>query len=131
MQFLTWEIDNQLYAADINYCLEVQKDIKVVNVPHSRKYIAGIMNLRGDIVTIIDLLTFMGMTEMPEMERPVIIRLKDRFHQVGILVDKVSEVMEIPDEKIEPSEKHLSINETKYISHVSNSSLGFIMILFK
>jgi purine-binding chemotaxis protein CheW len=129
MQYLTWEIDNQLYAADIEYCVEVQKDIKIVSVPHSKNYIVGIMNLRGDIVTVIDLLTFIGMNSENHLERPIIIRLKNQLKQVAILVDSVTEVMEISDEYIEDSIKHLSQHEAKFISKVANTKSGFIMIL--
>lgn len=116
-QILTWQIGGHTYGGDANYCIEVQKERKILDVPHANNYIVGIVNLRGDIVTVLDLFALMGQPKMDENKK-VIIRLKDGEKQVALLADSVSEVIEISDEDLESAENHLNERELKYIPYI-------------
>ena len=96
IQLLTWTIGGQIYGADINYCLEVQKDVSIVQVPHSKNYISGIVNLRGDVVTVLDLLVLLNQKEKASREKCVIIRFNNSEKQVAIKADAISDVIELP-----------------------------------
>ncbi|MCB1176198.1 MAG: chemotaxis protein CheW [Leptospiraceae bacterium] len=128
-RILSWNIDNHSFGVNVEYCFEVQKGRNVVEVPYSKNYITGIVNLRGDIVTVIDLFVLMGQRETPDMSKQVIVRLKQGDRQVAILADSVSEVIEISEEKLESSEAHLSENELKYIPNIARIGNKLILIL--
>ncbi|MCB1157334.1 MAG: chemotaxis protein CheW [Leptospiraceae bacterium] len=129
LQILTWVIDGQLYGADIRFCFEVQNSIQIVDVPHSKEYIAGIVNLRGDVVTVLDLLVLMGQKEKAFNGRSVIIRLKMNEKQVAIKAESISEVIEISHSSLEPASQHLSGKELNYIPHIAYTNLGLILLL--
>lgn len=128
IQLLTWAIEGQIYGADINYCLEVQKDVTIVQVPHSKKYISGIVNLRGDVVTVLDLLVLLNQKEKASREKCVIIRFKNNEKQVAIKADTISDVIELPITSLEEASLHISSDKTRYIPHVAYTSSGFILI---
>lgn len=128
IQLLTWTIGGQIYGADINYCLEVQKDVSIVQVPHSKNYISGIVNLRGDVVTVLDLLVLLNQKEKASRERCVIIRFNNSEKQVAIKADAISDVIELPKTSLEEASLHISVEQTKYIPYVAYTSSGFILI---
>jgi len=128
IQLLTWTIGGQIYGADINYCLEVQKDVSIVQVPHSKNYISGIVNLRGDVVTVLDLLVLLNQKEKASREKCVIIRFNNSEKQVAIKADAISDVIELPKTSLEEASLHISAEQTKYIPHVAYTSAGFILI---
>ena len=76
VQLLAWKLDDQLYGVELEYCLEVQKDLAILKVPHSKDYISGITNLRGEVVTVLDLNYILGKKEKSNREKSVIIRFK-------------------------------------------------------
>lgn len=128
IQLLTWTIGGQIYGADINYCLEVQKDVSIVQVPHSKNYISGIVNLRGDVVTVLDLLVLLNQKEKASREKCVIIRFNNSEKQVAIKADAISDVIELPRTSLEEASLHISSEQTRYIPHVAYTSSGFILI---
>lgn len=129
MKILSWNIDNHTFGVDVDYCFEVQNEKKVVEVPYAREYVAGIVNLRGDIVTVIDLFVLMKQRESPDISKKVIIRLKKNDSQIAVLADSVSEVIEISKENLESAEAHLSENELKYIPNIARIGNKLILIL--
>lgn len=129
IQLLTWMIGNQMYGADVKFCLEVQKDISVVEVPHSKKYISGIVNLRGDVVTVLDLQVLLAQKAAATRERSVIIRFNSRERQVAIKADAIRDVLEIPFSKLEDAGTRLSSTETKYLPYIAYTDSTFLLIL--
>jgi purine-binding chemotaxis protein CheW len=129
LQLLTWEVNGQLYGGDVRFCFEVQNGKKILEVPHSQKYIAGIVNLRGDIITVLDLFVLMEQRELPDKNKPVIIRLRDNEKQVAVMADSVSEVIEITQEMVESAENHLSEKELKFIPYMARKEHKLILIV--
>ncbi len=129
LKILSWNIDNHSFGVDVSYCFEVQNGKQVVEVPYSKEYVSGIVNLRGDIVTVIDLFVLMKQKEVPDISKKVIIRLKKGESQIAVLADSVSEVIEINQENLESSEAHLSENELKYIPSIARIGSKLILIL--
>ncbi|MCB1192819.1 MAG: chemotaxis protein CheW [Leptospiraceae bacterium] len=130
IQLLTWTIDEQLFGLDIGKCREVDRDMKITAVPHSKIFIAGIVNLRGDVVTVIDLKMLLNNDSIPtESPKNVIIRLKSESSNIAIKADRISDILEISQDQIEPAATHLSDFETKYITHVGITDKGLVLIL--
>ncbi|MCE9501618.1 MAG: chemotaxis protein CheW [Leptospira sp.] len=129
LQLLTWYIGNQLFGMNITECREVDQDNKILEVPHSKEYVRGIMNLRGDVVTVLDLRSMLGYSAKENNISPVAIRLKGNNQQVAILADSICDVMEIENDKIEPCPPHMSELETRYISAITMTDRGNVLIL--
>ena len=129
IQLLTWKLKDQLFAAELTHCLEVQQGMKLLKVPHSKNYISGITNFRGDVITVLDLEVMLGQSGKPNISKPVTIRFKYNDKQIAILADSISEVIEISYDKLEPANIHLTEYELQFISHVCYTNYGVILIL--
>lgn len=128
-RFLTIYLDDELYGIEISHIKEILALVKTTRIPKTPKYMKGVMNLRGNIIPVVDLrLRF----NMPQREPDiytaiVIINLKGA--NIGFVVDKVEEVLSIPQDKISPSPKFESKIGNEFISNIGILDEKVIMIL--
>ena len=102
-QLVTFRVDDVLMGVDIRQVQEINRRIKVTTVPHAPKYVRGVINLRGEVVTVVELRTILGLppAEVTEQARTVVVRSKDE--QVGLLIDQIGEVVKSRTDEIEPN----------------------------
>lgn len=98
--YLTFPIAEETYGVPIVRVTEIVGMQKVVSVPDVPNYIKGVINLRGKVIPLMDVRLRFGMDERAYDERTVVIVLQIENSPVGLIVDGVSEVVDIPDDKI-------------------------------
>lgn len=128
-QVLTWLIGQQMFGMKLGDCREVVRDRSITRVPYAGENVAGIVNLRGDVVTVLDLATMLGYEPEEGLNKFVIIRLKSNGTQVALKADRIYDVIDIEEGKIEPAPAHLNEMETKYIDGVAMTDKGLIVIV--
>lgn len=101
MQFVVFVLSNEEYGLDIQIVNTIEKMIPITRVPKTPMYVKGVINLRGDIVPIMDLRERFGLPISEETEETRIIIVKFEEIQMGIIVDEVKEVIHINEEQIE------------------------------
>ena len=101
LQVVAFNLGKEEYIIGIYNVYEVNRNMNITRVPHAVSYIEGVMNLRGNIVTVINLHEKFGLDHFGNKDdrRIIICNLNDTT--VGIIVDKVSEVLHIDTKKIE------------------------------
>ncbi len=101
---LTFEIDNEEYGVEVRHISSIIsiKDVRITQIPQTPNYVKGIMNLRGDILPIVDVrLRFMkAEREYDELTCVVVIIYNDSL--MGLIVDTIHEVTDLPEENIAP-----------------------------
>ena len=101
-QFVVFKTGIEEYAIPILKVNEIirLKGINITKVPNTQKYVMGIINLRGEVIPIVDLRLKFNMPpkELDDDHRIIIVNLQDK--SMGFLVDSVSEVAEIDEEDI-------------------------------
>lgn len=103
-QYLTFILGNEEYGVDILRVQEIRGWDSVTSIPNAPAYIKGVINLRGTIVSIVDLRERFGMESVEYNDLTVVVVLrvkgetKDRI--MGVVVDGVSEVYHVADEDI-------------------------------
>lgn len=100
--FLTFELGSEQYGVEILKVQEIGGVLPITRVPNSRPYLKGLVNLRGKILPVIDLRLRFGMEAAEMTEETCIIFAQVQGVEVGLLVDRVADVVEIPLEDIEP-----------------------------
>ena len=106
MQYLTFRLNDVEYAVDVTIVEMVVEYSSTMAVPTPVEYMKGVMDLRGRIIPVIDLRRKFGLPELEDSSRSCVIVIsienmgKDRL-AVGVLVDKVSEVVAIEEDNIE------------------------------
>ncbi len=102
-QCVTFQLDNETYAIDVMQVREVLRSVDIVPVPGAPSFVLGIINLRGNVVTVLDARMRFGLQTQSQGEESRIIILERGDQEVGILIDSVSEVIEIDMQEVEPA----------------------------
>lgn len=105
-KYLTFSLGNEEYGVGILKVREIIGLMEITAVPHTPAYIRGVINLRGRVIPVLELRLKFSMERQPYNERTCVIVVevqgKTEAIQVGMLVDSVSEVLNINAEEIEP-----------------------------
>ncbi|MCB0281019.1 MAG: purine-binding chemotaxis protein CheW [Calditrichae bacterium] len=104
-QFLTFAIAKQQYGIDIKSVTEIIGVQKITDLPDLPSFVKGVINLRGKVIPVIDVRLRFGMDERAYDERTCIVVVNINDTSVGLVVDTVSEVMNIPESNIEAPPK--------------------------
>lgn len=99
--YLTFGVAQEEYGIGIGYVTEVVGMQRIMEVPDVPSFIKGVINLRGKVIPVMDVRIRFGMAAKAYSERTVIIVLDIDTVPIGLVVDHVSEVLEIPQSKIE------------------------------
>lgn len=106
-KFLSFVLGREEYGLEILRVQEINGLMDITRVPRSPEYVKGVINLRGRVIPIINLRKKFNMPIVEDTERTCIIMVQVNYNEsqitMGIIVDEVSEVLNITDEQIEPS----------------------------
>lgn len=102
-KYLTFRLDNEEYGLEILKVQEIIGLMQITAVPQTPIYIRGVINLRGKVIPVIDLRLKFGMEAIDDTEHSCVIVVEINGTRVGILVDEVSEVLDIAAANIEPT----------------------------
>jgi purine-binding chemotaxis protein CheW len=130
-QFLTFLLGGEVFAINILNIREILEYTPLTPVPMTPEFIAGVLNLRGSVVPVIDLaLRFeKPASEITKRSSIVIVEIKhdDQKLDIGVIVDIVNEVIEIPE--IEPAPTFGTSIRTDFIEGMGKINDGFTIIL--
>jgi purine-binding chemotaxis protein CheW len=105
-QYLTFLLSGEMFAIAILNIKEIIEYGSLTEVPMMPSFIRGVINLRGAVVPVVDLSARFGRNKTDISRRTCIVIIevagKDEKHDIGVMVDSVSEVLEIPRSEIEP-----------------------------
>ncbi|TVQ66468.1 MAG: purine-binding chemotaxis protein CheW [Balneolaceae bacterium] len=100
-KFLSFFLGDEEYAIEILKVQEIIGLMSITPVPKMPDYIRGVLNLRGKIVPVMDLRMRFNFSAVEDTEETCIIVLQEEGYQMGVVVDKVSEVADIESSQIE------------------------------
>jgi purine-binding chemotaxis protein CheW len=100
-QFVVFNLENEGYGIDIVKINTIERMLKITRVPNTPNYLNGVINLRGDIIPIINLRKRFGLSETEETDDTRIIIFKANEITIGLVVDMVEEVMLLREEFME------------------------------
>jgi purine-binding chemotaxis protein CheW len=132
-QYLTFKLGNEIFATDVAKVREVLDLTPITAIPRTPDFMAGVINLRGSVVPVVDLrLCF----EMPKTESTrntcivvVEVLLDHEPVVIGALADSVEEVIDLEPEQIEPAPRIGTKIRTDFIRGMGKRDTQFIMIL--
>ena len=100
-KYLTFVLGEEVYGLEIRYVTEIIGIQKITPVPDMPDYVKGVINLRGKVIPVMDVRLRFAMAARAYDERTCIIVINAKETVVGLIVDTVMEVLEIPREQIE------------------------------
>jgi purine-binding chemotaxis protein CheW len=114
-KFLTFFLADEEYGLEILKVHEIIGMLPVTRVPRTPAFIRGVINLRGKIIPVVDLRQRFGMPAAEQTNETCIIVVQARGAQMGIVVDRVSEVLDVAAQDIEPAPQFGGDVRTDYI----------------
>lgn len=129
-QYVIFKLDNESYGIDILQVETIEKVMDITRVPHSPLYVEGVINLRGEVVPVINLrkrFKLIDMNNNDDNNRIIIVTLEDMI--VGLLVDSSSEVIHLNGEEIEETPKLSNHIDIDYINLIGKKDNRIIMLL--
>ncbi|MEO5358727.1 MAG: chemotaxis protein CheW [Nitrospirae bacterium YQR-1] len=133
MQFLTFKLDDEVFALHIEKIREVLEFTTVTKMPRTPEFMRGVINLRGSVVPVIDLKQKFGMSFTDKaVDTCVVITEVDMEGEkivLGAMVDSVKEVMELERNAIEPPPKIGTQLSNEFIEGMGKQGEEFIILL--
>ena len=128
LQWVTFQLDRETYGINVMQVQEVLRYTEIAAVPGAPDYVLGIINLRGNVVTVIDTRSRFGLqpAEVSDNSRIVIIEAEKQV--IGIMVDSVAEVVYLRASEIDVAPSVGTEESAKFIQGVSNRD-GELLIL--
>ena len=128
-KFLTFVLDNEEYGLEILKVREIIGVMDITTVPRMPDYIKGVINLRGKVITVNDLRIKFEMKTVEDTEETCIIVVDMGDAEVGIMVDKVSEVVDITTEQLEETPSFGTNVETEFILGMGKMQNKVVILL--
>jgi purine-binding chemotaxis protein CheW len=114
-KYLTFFLSEEEYGIEILKVHEIIGQHPITRVPQTQKYLKGVINLRGKVIPIVNARLKFGMAAVEDTNETCIIVVNIRGTEVGIVVDRVSEVVDIANEDTEPAPSFGTGCNTDYI----------------
>lgn len=127
-KFLTFSLGEEFFGIDIMYVTEIVGIQPITEVPEMPSFIRGIINLRGQIIPVMDARLKFKKEPKDYNDRTCVVVIQVGDLSIGIIVDAVSEVVTIPEENIVPPPK-LNTSGRKYIKAVGKTDHQVTLIL--
>jgi purine-binding chemotaxis protein CheW len=132
-QYLTFRLDSETFAIDISEVREVLDFTTVTKVPQTPDFMLGVINLRGNVVPVVDMRLKFGMTQTESTVNTctIIVEIEHDGETtvLGALADSVQEVLELDPGQIEPPPKIGTRFKTQFIKGMGHQGAEFIIIL--
>lgn len=129
-QYIVVKMGVEQYGIDIKYVDNIVRMQKITRVPKAQKWFDGVINLRGEIIPVMNLRRKFELEEVENTDKTRIIVLKpDNQGSIGVIVDRVKEVVTLGSESIEKAQIDMKDEKSKYISSVGKQGDELITIL--
>jgi purine-binding chemotaxis protein CheW len=120
VQWVTFRLADEIYGINVMQVQEVLRVTEIAPVPGAPHYVLGIINLRGNVVTVIDTRIRLGLPTAELTDATRIVIIEGAKHVVGILVDCVAEVVDLNMSELESAPNVGNDDSARYIQGVAS-----------
>lgn len=129
MQWVTFRLGDEKYGINVMQVQEVLRVAEIAPVPGAPPYVLGIINLRGNVVTVIDTRNRFGLMSKETDDNSRIVIIETESHIIGILVDSVAEVVELRSSDIETAPNVGNEETSRYIQGVTSRDNELLILV--
>ena len=129
LQFATFYVGHMLLGVDIRVVQEINRQSEITQVPHAPDYVRGVINLRGDVATIVDLRAILGLppSETSRQTRNLIVH--HQGEAIGLLVDQISDILTLREDEISPPPTNVEGVDGRLMSGVCTLESEIVVLL--
>ncbi|WP_260293484.1 chemotaxis protein CheW [Sedimenticola hydrogenitrophicus] len=128
-QLVTFRLEDETYGINVMHVQEVLRVTEIAPVPGAPPYVLGIINLRGNVVTVIDTRSRFGLPPGDIGEASRIVIIESEMQVVGILVDSVAEVVELRGSEIDAAPNVGNEDSSKFIQGVATRENDLLIVV--
>jgi purine-binding chemotaxis protein CheW len=128
-KYLTFALGGEEYGLEILKVREIIGLMEITNVPRMPEFVRGVINLRGKVIPVVDLRLKFSMEKNADTQETCIIVVDLGSMYMGVVVDRVSEVLDIADEEIEPTPSFGIDIDTSFILGIGKSKNKVVILL--
>ncbi len=129
LQWVTFRLENETYGINVMQVQEVLRYTEIAPVPGAPSYVLGIINLRGNVVTVIDTRKRFGLTCSDTTDQTRIVIIESDSQVIGILVDAVAEVVYLRQSEIEATPNVGNEDNAKFIQGVCHKNDELLILV--
>ncbi|BCG63021.1 MAG: purine-binding chemotaxis protein CheW [Methyloprofundus sp.] len=129
MQWVTFRLGEEKYGINVMQVQEVLRVSEIAPVPGAPAYVLGIINLRGNVVTVIDTRNRFGLMSKEQDDATRIVIIETDEHIIGIMVDSVAEVVDLKASEIETAPNVGNEESSKYIQGVTSRDNELLILV--
>jgi purine-binding chemotaxis protein CheW len=128
-EFLLWKTGGHLFGLELPFCREIVNSVSITYLPRSPAFVRGLANLRGSVVSVIDLEVLLGYREKSAVgDVSTIVRLRASGYPIAVSVDSISDTVFIESNQLEPTPANLTDSESNYIRKVAKTPGGLVLV---
>ncbi len=128
-KYLTFHLAGENYGIEICYVIEIIGIQSITEVPDMPTFIRGVINLRGKVIPVMDVRARFKLPARDYDDRTCIIVINVDSTEVGLVVDEVSEVADIPENHVEPAPRTSKNSDNTYIQGMGKMNNRVIILL--
>jgi len=128
-QYLTFTLGHEEYGVEILKVQEIKGYSAITPIPNTPPYIKGVMNLRGTVIPVVDLRSKLSMAEAEYNQFTVIIVVNVGAKVMGLVVDSVSDVLNIPKEDIQATPDFGAQVDARFINGMAKAGEKLVVLL--
>jgi len=129
LEYATFYVCDILLGLDIRQIEEINRQLTMTSVPHAPHFVRGVVNLRGEVATVVDLRAILGLpaAEITDQSRNVVVNA--RGERIGLLVDRIGDVVRTSASDIEPPPANVSGVDGRFFRGVCKLEKELLVIL--
>lgn len=113
-KYISFNLNEDSYCIELTYVKEVLKDTSITRVPGTPDFIEGIMNLRGDYITVLNLKKFLNLQATRTLDKKPVVIVKCNELKLALLIDKINELFEVQEDEMPDTTDGYFLNEFIY-----------------
>lgn len=129
LQLATFYVGDMLLGLEIDQVQEINRCLDVTVVPHAPDWVRGVINLRGDVVTVIDLRSVLGLERgtVTKDSRNLIVNVSGEL--VGLCVDRIADIITVASDDLIPPPPNISAVDQRFFSGVATNEDEIVAVL--
>lgn len=128
-QLVVFHLAGETYAVDIHQVREIIRVPQITKVPRTPEFVEGVINLRGNVIPVLDLRKRFGLGEGDDTSARRIIVVEMEERTIGMVVDAVSEVLRIDETLIDPPSPYIVSVNSLYIEGIAKLDEELVILL--
>ena len=128
-EIVTFNIDEDVFGIRVEHVVEVNRDLMWTPISGASAVVLGAANLRGNVITIMDMRMILECEESSETEAATVVIIQSKDELIGVVVDHIADVIRVDPDQVEKPPMNIPVNKRRLLSGVVKGESGLVGLL--